>query len=82
LTRLKQDDLLTSRTQEPKRGGNMLNRRQILAASAISSWPLASAAQGHRIETLRILTGFPPGGTVDVVARSEWPTGYAAPSPR
>lgn len=47
----------------------MLTRRQLLAASgaAVASSPLPTWAQGH--DTARILTGFPPGGTVDVVAR-------------
>ncbi len=50
----------------------MLTRRQLLLASAGASatgalWPLTGLAQG--LETARILTGFPPGGTVDVVAR-------------
>jgi tripartite-type tricarboxylate transporter receptor subunit TctC len=46
----------------------MLKRRQILtAAAALCAWPIAVPAQ--TLETVRILTGFPPGGTVDAVAR-------------
>jgi tripartite-type tricarboxylate transporter receptor subunit TctC len=49
----------------------MFNRRQFLAASAASTtlagWPMLSRAQ--TLETARILVGFPPGGTVDAVAR-------------
>jgi tripartite-type tricarboxylate transporter receptor subunit TctC len=49
----------------------MFNRRQFLAATATSTslagWPALSHAQA--LETARILVGFPPGGTVDAVAR-------------
>ena len=49
----------------------MFNRRQFLAATATSAalagWPALSHAQA--LETARILVGFPPGGTVDAVAR-------------
>lgn len=47
----------------------MLDRRTFVAAlgSALSLPPLASWAQA--LDSARILTGFPPGGTVDVVAR-------------
>ena len=46
----------------------MLQRRQILkAGSAIALWPLCAGAQA--LETARLLTGFPAGGTVDAVAR-------------
>jgi tripartite-type tricarboxylate transporter receptor subunit TctC len=49
----------------------MFNRREFLAATAASTamagWPLMSRAQS--LETARILVGFPPGGTVDAVAR-------------
>lgn len=47
----------------------MAHRRHVLfatTAALLSPWPPARA-QG--LETARILTGFPPGGTVDVVAR-------------
>ena len=49
----------------------MLNRRQLLLATTA---PLATAlptttAWAQPLETARILTGFPAGGTVDVVAR-------------
>jgi tripartite-type tricarboxylate transporter receptor subunit TctC len=47
----------------------MLNRRIVLAttAAALAPWPLIARAQS--IDTARILTGFPAGGTVDAVAR-------------
>lgn len=47
----------------------MLNRRQLLAASGaiVTLGPRSVLAQVP--DTARILTGFPPGGTVDVVAR-------------
>jgi len=51
----------------------MMNRRHLIASAAGSlvgsliGWPALSYAQTP--ETSRILTGFPPGGTVDVVAR-------------
>jgi tripartite-type tricarboxylate transporter receptor subunit TctC len=47
----------------------MLQRRHLLAAAggALAAWPLAAGAQA--LDTARILTGFPPGGTVDAVAR-------------
>jgi tripartite-type tricarboxylate transporter receptor subunit TctC len=47
----------------------MINRRQFaaLSASSLGTWPLLGRAQG--LDTARILTGFPAGGTVDVVAR-------------
>jgi tripartite-type tricarboxylate transporter receptor subunit TctC len=46
----------------------MLQRRQILtAAAALGAWPSMAGAQ--TLETARLLTGFPPGGTVDAVAR-------------
>jgi tripartite-type tricarboxylate transporter receptor subunit TctC len=47
----------------------MLNRRHLVTAAAgsLAGWPFLSRAQ--ILETSRILTGFPAGGTVDVVAR-------------
>lgn len=46
----------------------MLQRRHILTvAGALGAWPLLARAQS--IDTARILTGFPAGGTVDAVAR-------------
>lgn len=46
----------------------MLQRRQILTtAGALAVWPFPASAQ--TLETARILTGFPAGGTVDAVAR-------------
>jgi tripartite-type tricarboxylate transporter receptor subunit TctC len=49
----------------------MFNRREFLAATsasaALAGWPGLSHAQ--TLETARILVGFPPGGTVDAVAR-------------
>lgn len=46
----------------------MIDRRQLLSSlGACALLPGAARAQG--LETARILTGFPAGGTVDVVAR-------------
>jgi tripartite-type tricarboxylate transporter receptor subunit TctC len=46
----------------------MLQRRQLLStAAALGAWPWWAGAQTP--ETARLLTGFPPGGTVDAVAR-------------
>lgn len=45
----------------------MLSRRHLIVAAATIPLPLLSRAQAP--DTARILTGFPPGGTVDVVAR-------------
>lgn len=45
----------------------MLSRRHLIVAAAAVTLPSLSRAQG--LDTARILTGFPPGGTVDVVAR-------------
>jgi tripartite-type tricarboxylate transporter receptor subunit TctC len=46
----------------------MLDRRTFLAAGAtLALAPLDTLAQA--LESARLLTGFPPGGTVDVVAR-------------
>jgi len=48
----------------------MLKRREILTAgAALMAWPLATRAQAPLLDTARILTGFPAGGTVDAVAR-------------
>lgn len=51
----------------------MFNRRQLLISASVSSIAgpglLGSAQASEALETLRILSGFPPGGTVDVVAR-------------
>jgi len=46
-----------------------MKRRHLIAGAAgtLAGWPLFSQAQG--LETARILTGFPAGGTTDVVAR-------------
>ncbi len=47
----------------------MPNRRHFVASlAAAAAWPLNSLAQTP-LDTARILTGFPAGGTVDVVAR-------------
>jgi tripartite-type tricarboxylate transporter receptor subunit TctC len=49
----------------------MFDRRDFLAVTAgiaaLAGWPILSRAQA--LETARILVGFPPGGTVDAVAR-------------
>jgi tripartite-type tricarboxylate transporter receptor subunit TctC len=48
----------------------MLSRRHLIAAGSTALWPLATFAEGTAaLDTCRILTGFPAGGTVDVVAR-------------
>ena len=48
-----------------------MNRRHLIglaaAAAAGSALPLVARAQGER--TLRILCGFPPGGSIDIVSR-------------
>jgi tripartite-type tricarboxylate transporter receptor subunit TctC len=45
----------------------MPERRHVILSAAAVCLPLRAPAQG--LETARILTGFPPGGTVDAVAR-------------
>ncbi len=49
------------------------NRRHTLktiaAAGATLALPLAARAQANALETLRIIVGFPPGGTTDAFAR-------------
>lgn len=48
----------------------MNDRRQLLMTlGALSLVPTLARAQAPSLDTARILTGFPPGGTVDVVAR-------------
>jgi tripartite-type tricarboxylate transporter receptor subunit TctC len=47
-----------------------MNRRHLIAlaaASAATALPFAARAQGER--TVRILVGFPPGGSIDIVTR-------------
>jgi len=47
----------------------MLSRRQLIAAATVP-WPLLPLpSRAQALDTARILTGFPAGGTVDVVAR-------------
>lgn len=46
----------------------MTRRRHLIVAAALSQLAFPSRAQDG-LESARILTGFPPGGTVDVVAR-------------
>lgn len=46
----------------------MIQRRHLIAAAALSPLAGPSRAEGL-LESARILTGFPPGGTLDVVAR-------------
>jgi tripartite-type tricarboxylate transporter receptor subunit TctC len=52
-------------------GGRMQTRRKFLGAAALGLFggavPLRLRAQG--LETARIIVGFPPGGTTDVMAR-------------
>ena len=46
----------------------MQTRRRFLATAALGlSWPFALRAQG--LDTAKIIVGFPPGGTTDVMAR-------------
>ena len=49
----------------------MLARRKFLGAAALGlvggALPFAARAQGF--ETARIIVGFPPGGTTDIMAR-------------
>lgn len=49
----------------------MFNRRNFLRTGALALYPSLSmvARAGQPLETTRILTGFPAGGTLDVVAR-------------
>ncbi|HSW06170.1 Bug family tripartite tricarboxylate transporter substrate binding protein [Aquabacterium sp.] len=47
----------------------MFNRRQLLISTAAGTGLLGNAQAAEPLETLRILSGFPAGGTVDVVAR-------------
>jgi tripartite-type tricarboxylate transporter receptor subunit TctC len=46
----------------------MQTRRRFLGAAALSLLPFAVRAQGS-LDTARVLVGFPPGGTTDVMAR-------------
>ena len=52
---------------KPQMETRMLSRRYLIAA-ALAPLPLLSRAQAA-LDTVRVLTGFPAGGTVDVVAR-------------
>src|SRR5688572_17188609 len=45
----------------------MHTRRKFLGAAALSLLPFAVRAQG--LDTAKIIVGFPPGGTTDVMAR-------------
>jgi tripartite-type tricarboxylate transporter receptor subunit TctC len=51
----------------------MIQRRHLLqaagGAAAIASLGLATAAAAQSLELARIISGFPPGGTIDVLAR-------------
>ena len=47
----------------------MLSRRQLIVAATASLPLLPMPAGAQSLDTARILTGFPAGGTVDVVAR-------------
>ena len=49
----------------------MLNRRHLIAGAGLASlgWPLAGRAQAAPVETLKVLCGYPAGGTTDAVSR-------------
>lgn len=47
----------------------MIDRRQFIAASTTALALTPFAAQAQAIEATRLLVGFPPGGTVDALAR-------------
>ena len=47
----------------------MIYRRHWIVATATSALAGLSAARAQALDSARILTGFPAGGTVDVVAR-------------
>ena len=59
------------------KGGVMFSRRQFIATMGLL--PFAARAQG--IDTARILIGFPPGGTTDVMGRKVADKPIAASSP-
>ena len=51
---------------------NMTTRRQLLqgaTAASLLGWASLPTLAQNRIETLRIIVGFPPGGTTDAFAR-------------
>ena len=54
----------------------MIDRRHFLATAAAGTglasflgWPSAARAQAAPIETLKVLCGYPAGGTTDAVSR-------------
>src|SRR5215469_7733566 len=48
----------------------MMNRRQVLVAAAgVGATGLHLSAQAQKVDTNRVLCGFPPGGTTDAVSR-------------
>jgi tripartite-type tricarboxylate transporter receptor subunit TctC len=48
-----------------------VNRRDIIKAcgGVVASWPIRARAQSYPSRTVRIVVGYPAGGTTDVVAR-------------
>ncbi len=46
-----------------------MNRRRILAALATLAFPLAALAQSWPTQPVRVMVGFPPGGTTDIIGR-------------
>jgi tripartite-type tricarboxylate transporter receptor subunit TctC len=47
----------------------MLNRRQFAVLGTAAALPCAARAQSRSLDTAKIISGFPPGGTLDALAR-------------